>query len=148
MIAASIMSKHLHVVTPDETVAHAAELMRRESIGIIPVVDSPLTPRLVGILTDRDIAVRHVARCDRTDCTVAEHMTHDGLITAREEDHVHDVMGRMRHYQLRRLPVLDAQHRVVGIVAQADIARVIGPEEPRAFEKMVEAISTPSAVVL
>jgi CBS domain-containing protein len=146
MNARDLVSGSVVAVTADEPVSRAAALMAAEDIGLVPVVDSPETMHLVGVLTDRDIAIRHVAHHDATDCTVGDHMTRAPLRTVRADDHVHDVMGRMRHYQLRRMPVVDENHRLVGVVSQADIALQVAGDEPREFERMMEGISAHAAV--
>lgn len=148
MRAKDIMTSAVHVVTPDEPISRAAELMAREDVGLVPVVDSVQQMRLVGVITDRDIAVRHVASHHTGDCAVRRHMTTTDLVTVREADHIHDVMGRMRHYQLRRMPVLDERHRLSGIIAQADVALRIAPDEPVEFEKMMESLSAPATVAV
>ena len=148
MKAKDIMTRALHVITSDEPVSRAALLMAREDVGILPVVDSPASMHMVGVITDRDIAVRHVGHHHTADCSVRTHMTDADLVTVGEDDHIHDVMGRMRHYQVRRIPVLNEQHRLVGIIAQADLARQVAPEEPLAFEKMMEGVSTPAVAAV
>ena len=143
MKAREIMSEDVRVVTPDEPLTHAAQLMRDADVGLLPVVRSLTERVLEGVITDRDITVRHVTnQCGG--CTVAQHMTAGRIEAVRPDDDVHDVIGRMRHDKVRRMPVIDAHHRVVGIVAQADIARRIGPQEPRQVERLLEDVSEPA----
>jgi predicted transcriptional regulator len=144
MKVSDIMSRKLFFVTRDEPLSRAAALLAEASIGVLPVVDSPATMHLMGIITDRDITVRHVAKCHQTDCTVGSHMSEGNLVTVREDDHIHDLMGRMRHYRVRRVPVVDQAHRLIGIVSQADVAVHVGPNEPLEFERMMEAVSAPA----
>lgn len=146
MKARQIMTEAPQVVTPDEPLTRAAQLMDSFGVGLVPVVRDRRSMRLAGVITDRDIAIRHVARGHGADCTVQQHMTEGGIAAVRPEDDVHDVMGRMAHEKLRRLPVVDAEHRLVGIIAQADIARGVGRVEPERVEKMLEEVSQPVLV--
>jgi CBS domain-containing protein len=142
--ASDIMSRTLQFVTPDQPVSRAAELLARGDVGMLPVVDSQEKMHVIGVITDRDITVRHVAAHHAGDCPVRVHMTAGDIVTVRADDHVHDAMGRMRHYRVRRLPVVDDEHRLVGVVSQADLALRVGRDEPRAFEQVLEAISAPA----
>jgi IMP dehydrogenase len=137
------MTANLHVVMPDEPITAAAAIMADYSVGLVPVVSDFEEMRLEGVITDRDITVRHVARRHGEDCVVRDHMTKDQLDVVRANDHVHDVIGRMRHDQLRRVLVIDAERRLVGIIAQADVARRVGPIEPVLVEQLLEEISQP-----
>lgn len=142
MKAREIMSGDVRVVTPEDTITHAAQVMRDADVGLLPIVRSLNERVLEGVITDRDIAVRHVTnQCEG--CTVAQHMTAGRIEAVRPDDDVHDVMGRMRHEKIRRMPVVDAHHQVIGIIAQADIARQVGPQEPKQVERLLEEISEP-----
>jgi CBS domain-containing protein len=143
MRARDIMTTNLRVVMPDEPVTAAAAIMADYNVGLVPVVRDFEEMRLEGVITDRDIAVRHVAPRHGEGCVVRDHMTNDHLDVVRASDHVHDVIGRMRHDQLRRVLVIDAERRLVGIIAQADIARRVGPIEPVLVEQLLEEISEP-----
>jgi CBS domain-containing protein len=144
-----IMTSNPEAVTPDQPVSHAARVMRDRDVGAVPVVQDLVTNRLIGILTDRDIVVRHVAAGHRPDCPVGEHMTPresvETFATARPEDHVELVVDLMRRHAVRRIPIVDDndQH-LVGIVAQADIIRSYGEFDPEAVEEALATISAPS----
>lgn len=144
MLARDIMTRDPEVVTPDETVARAAAIMRERNVGIVPVVNDRSHMKLEGVITDRDIAIRCVAERHHRDCRVADHMTSDHLDTARTDTPVEDVLSTMEHDRVRRIPVVDERERLVGIIAQADIARRVGPAEPRKIEMLLEHISEPT----
>lgn len=147
MKARDIMTADPAFVTPEEPIVRAAEIMESLNVGLVPVVDDRTGRRLRGVITDRDIAVRHVARGHTGNCSVGDHMTADGIDVVHENADAHDVMARMAQDQVRRIPVLDEDDRLVGIIAQADIARKLGPEEPESVERMLEQISEPGAVM-
>ena len=141
MKARDIMTKDPSCVTPDTPVRDAAKLMQRDDVGMLPVVESKGSKKLVGIVTDRDIAIRHVAEGHASpDCPVSEAMT-DRLITSRENDDVNDLMKVMGREQVRRIPIVDERGSIVGVVAQADIVRE-AKDDARA-ERTVEKISEP-----
>ena len=142
MKAQEIMTKNPRTVTPETKLTEAARLMKDEDVGIIPVVEAGDSKRLVGVVTDRDIAIRHVAEGHESNqCPVREAMS-SRLVTARSEDDIDDLMDTMGREQIRRIPVVDERGDLVGIVAQADIAREARDE--RKVEDTVEKISKPS----
>lgn len=118
-----IMTKDPSCVTPDSTVREAAQLMSREDVGIIPVVDAQSSNRLVGVVTDRDIAIRCVAEGKDGTCSVREVMSSDDLATCGEDDEVDSLMEAMRSEKVRRVPIVDERGSLVGIVSQADVFR-------------------------
>jgi CBS domain-containing protein len=144
MLARDIMTVEPTCVTPDDTIAHAAALMRTHDVGILPVVDDRATMRLEGVLTDRDITVRCVAEHHGARCRVRDHMSADHLDTARPDSDMEDVIARMERDQVRRVPVVDERNRLVGIIAQADIATRMGPKAPLKVEELLERISSPA----
>ena len=142
MKAQEIMTKNPSTVTPDTKLTEAARLMKDEDIGIVPVVEANGSKKLVGVVTDRDIAIRHVAAGhDSSDCPVREAMS-SRLVTARPDDDIDAVMETMGREQVRRIPVVDERGDIVGILAQADLAREAKDE--RKVEDTVEKISRPS----
>jgi CBS domain-containing protein len=139
MKAKDIMTKKPKCVTPETSVREAARLMKQEDVGVLPVVDREGSDRLVGIVTDRDITMRHVAEGhDSATCPVREVMT-SNVRTARENDDVDEVMELMGQEQVRRIPVVDERGSLVGIVAQADIVREA--RDDRKAERTIEKIS-------
>ena len=142
MKAQEIMTKNPRVVTPETTVREAAKLMESENVGMIPVVRSAGSKSVVGIVTDRDIAIRHVAAGhNSSDCPVSEAMSSNPK-TCKTTDSVDDVMKVMGKEQVRRIPIVDERGDLVGIVAQADIAR---EADDKKAERTIEKISEPGS---
>jgi CBS domain-containing protein len=142
MKAQDIMSKNPACVTPDTTLVDAARLMKEENVGIVPVIESTGSRRLVGVVTDRDIAIRAVAEGrDGVTTSVGSVMTSD-VRTTTADDSVDDVMKLMGSEQVRRIPVVDDRGVLVGIISQADI--VLDAKDDKRAEKTVEQISQPT----
>lgn len=144
MKISELMTKNPCTVTPDTPVSEAARLMKEEDVGIVPVVEriggAETRGRLVGVVTDRDIAVRHVAEGRLTDAPVRDVMS-GGVKTASPDDSVESVMTLMGREQIRRIPIVDERGALVGVVSQADLARKAS--DPAKVEKTVEQISQP-----
>jgi CBS domain-containing protein len=133
---ASVITRNVVVVKPDETLQRAAELMGKLDVGALPVHDGQ---GLVGIVTDRDITVRATAfNRSPADTRVAEVMTAQTLSCAENEE-VDAVMKRMGDGQVRRLPVLDRRGDVVGIVSLGDLAT----RQPMHTDEVLRDISQP-----
>ena len=136
--AKDIMTRHPQTVTADATVQQAAQLMKSEDTGVLPVVESQGSRRPVGVVTDRDIVVRVVAE-GRAMATVREAMT-PSVRTAKADDSLNDVMELMASEQVRRVPIVDDAGELVGIISQADL--VLEGDDKKA-EQTIEAISQP-----
>ena len=121
MKARDIMTANPRTVTPDDSISRAAEIMRDTDVGIVPVVEDSGSMRLAGVVTDRDIAIRIVAEGRDSQVNVREIMS-SGLATVRPDDDVERVTELMKSEQVRRIPVCEGD-RLVGIIAQADVAR-------------------------
>jgi len=119
MKISEVMTRDVQTVRPDQPVQEAASFMLSADAGSIPVSDGG---RLVGMITDRDIAVRGVARGYGPDTPVRELMT-DEIICVREDDDVDDVESKMSQAQVRRLPVIDSREQLCGIVSLGDLSR-------------------------
>lgn len=128
--------------TPESTARDAATLMREHDCGAIPVVEDLRNRRLVGMVTDRDLAIRGLARGRGPDTPIRDLMT-DDPVTCLPEDKVEDLRQVMVEELVRRVPVVDDDGLLVGIVAQADIARVEGAATDREVGRIIEAISEP-----
>jgi CBS domain-containing protein len=137
--AREVMTEHPQAVTPADPVSHAAALMRDGDVGFIPVVEDRETRRLVGVITDRDIAVRHVAEAHGDDCTIKHHMTADPLVTVSPEAPTSDVHNLMMERQVRRVAVVDSEGHLLGVIAQADVATKEGRDNQTG--QIVERIS-------
>jgi CBS domain-containing protein len=142
MKAREIMSRNPTCVTPDTPLVDAARLMKDENIGVVPVVESSNSRRLVGVLTDRDIAIRAVAEGRDGATTSVGHVMSTDIHTSTPDDSVNDIMALMGSEQIRRIPIVDERGDVVGIIAQADI--VLEANDNKKAEKTVEKISEPS----
>jgi CBS domain-containing protein len=136
MKISEVMTTDVETVTSDQTAREAAAFMLRADAGSIPVCDGG---RVVGMFTDRDIAVRGVAEGRGPDTPVSELMS-DGVICAHEDDDVQDVARRMSDEQVRRIPVVDTDERLIGIVSLGDLTRETGGE---AAHQALEGVSAP-----
>ena len=115
-----IMSKNLEWLTETDTVLKAATVMAEAGVGFLPICDAH--KRVIGVVTDRDLAVRAVANGrDPNRTAVVEAMTPE-LVYALEEQGIDDAVELMREHEIRRLPIVDDRRRLVGIVALADLA--------------------------
>jgi CBS domain-containing protein len=139
MKARELMTRDPAVVTPEEPVTRAAQIMRDQNVGSVPVVDDKASMRLRGVITDRDIAVRHVAESHGNQCKVADELTSGPLKTVSPDADAHEVLELMKREQVRRVPVVQGD-KLVGIIAQADVAK---DQDPSAAGKVVERISEP-----
>jgi CBS domain-containing protein len=137
--ARDVMTAHPSVVTPDDTIRTAAQVMRDRHVGTLPVIDNLTDRQLKGIITDRDIVIRCLAAGHGADCTVKEHMTSRHLTTVRMDDEVSDVAHKMRRDHVRRIPVIADDNRVAGIVAVVDIATRLRPADPALVEGIERA---------
>ena len=131
-----VMTSEVQVVQPDDTLQDAAAIMAEQDVGALPVCDGS---RLQGMITDRDIAVRAVANGRDSDTPVREVMSED-VIWCSEDDDTQDVLGRMGDRQIRRIPVVDANRNLVGIVSLGDLAI----EDEENVDEALRSISMPA----
>jgi CBS domain-containing protein len=115
-----VMTRDVRACAPNATVADAAKVMAQEDVGPVPIVEDG---RLVGIVTDRDIVVRVVAEGRDPKATTVREIASTELVTVSPDDDLDEALHLLAERQVRRLPVVDGD-RLVGIVAQADIARL------------------------
>ena len=129
---------------PQDSIVRAAQLMKTEDVGAIPVVDSQASRRLVGIITDRDIVVKVLADGRAADgASVRDAMTQNP-VTVREDEDVNRAVSAMADRKVRRIPVVDANGSLLGIIAQADVATRL--HRDKTTGDLVEAISEPQTV--
>jgi CBS domain-containing protein len=115
-----VMTRDVRACEPNATVADAAKVMAQEDVGPVPIVEDG---RLVGIVTDRDIVVRVVAEGRDPNATTVKEIASTDLVTVSPGDDLDEALNLLAERQVRRLPVVDGD-RLVGIVAQADVARL------------------------
>jgi CBS domain-containing protein len=138
-ICSEVMTRNPISALPDDTVVMVAQIMRERDIGSVPVVQDQTSRKLIGIVTDRDLALNVVAAGrDPNLIPVRDVMTKD-VVTCREDDDVQTALNAMAKHQLRRIPVVDADDALVGIIAQADVATRIN--EPEKTGEVVKEIS-------
>jgi CBS domain-containing protein len=119
-----VMTRDVRLITPDQTVAEAAKLMADCDTGALPVREGD---RLIGVITDRDIAVRAVAQHKSPDAPVREVMSSDKVLYCYDDEDVEHVAKNMAENKVRRLPALNRDKRLVGIVSIGDLAHGAEP---------------------
>jgi CBS domain-containing protein len=129
---------------PDDSVKNAAKIMKQHDVGAVPVVESHASRRLVGMVTDRDLAVRVLAGDRNSEQATLRDAMSGNPVACRTDDDVQKALQLMAERQLRRMPVVDQSGRLMGIIAQADIATRVGSDKQTG--ELVEAISEPAGV--
>jgi CBS domain-containing protein len=115
-----IMTSNPSTIESDKSVADAARIMKQEDAGVVPVTENG---RLTGMVTDRDIAIRVVAEGKDAQSTSVREVSSRNLVTVDPQQDLDEALRLMAKHQVRRLPVVEADGRLVGVVAQADVAR-------------------------
>jgi CBS domain-containing protein len=133
-----LMTQNPRAVRPDDSVVEAARLMRDENVGSLPVIDGD---RLIGMVTDRDVALRVVAEARDPGSVSVQEIASRNPVAAESATDLDDALQLMARHQVRRLPVTE-EGRLVGIIAQADVAAEVGEKQAG---RLVEAISEPTA---
>jgi len=134
-----VMTSKLTCCLPEDTVHVVAQSMKAQNVGAMPVIDSHDKKRLIGIVTDRDLALKIVAQDREARKTKVEDVMSRNLVVCKADDSWQMALDAMATHQLRRIPVVDNEGRLAGIIAQADVATRI--EKPAATAKVVEEIS-------
>jgi CBS domain-containing protein len=133
-----VMTKNPVCCLPDDMVAKVAQMMQSENIGSIPVIENEQTQKLVGIVTDRDLALKIVAKGHDAKSSNVEVVMTRRIVTCRAEDDLQKALDTMAEHQLRRIPIVDNDNKIIGIIAQADVAtRVNQPEKTAAMVKEI-----------
>lgn len=138
-----IMTKDPVCCLPEDTADKAAQLMKKEDVGPVPVIESQQNNKLIGILTDRDLVIKVVAEGRDPKTTRIEDVMTRNPVTCRAEDDLQKAFKAMEEHQVRRIPVVDSSDRILGIIAQADVATRVG--EPMKTAEVVKEISKSSA---
>ena len=136
MKISEVMTREVQTIRPDQTAREAAAFMLSADAGSIPVTEGE---RLIGMITDRDIAVRGVAKGHGPDTPVRDLMT-SGIVCVNIEDDIGAVVSKMSEAQVRRLPVVDEQQRLCGIVSLGDLSR---DSEGEQANQALEGVSAP-----
>jgi CBS domain-containing protein len=133
------MTRNLICCVPNDMVRVAAQSMKAQDVGAMPVIDSHENKKLIGIVTDRDLALKVVGEGLDSRKTTVEDVMSRKMVVCKTEDDWQLALDAMAKHQLRRIPVVDEQGCIAGIIAQADVATRI--KEPEATAKVVEEIS-------
>ena len=135
-----VMSKNIKWASPESTIKEAVNIMEQENCGAVPVVDQNM--RIKGIVTDRDITLFTILQHKDPDTTQLKEFMSKDVITCLEEEDFHDLLTRMKEYQIRRIPIVNKENQLVGMVSLGDVAVKVPQEEHEAFEAL-ERISEP-----
>lgn len=139
MNVSEVMTPRVELARPDMTMAEAAKRMRDDDLGALPVGEND---RLIGMITDRDICCRGVAEGHGHDHPI-RHVMSEGVAYCFQDDDADEAADIMARHQIRRLPVLDRDKRLVGIVALGDLARSAGGAAGRAAEGVSKSSEAP-----
>jgi len=139
----AVMTKDPVCCLPSDMVAEVARLMKRENIGPIPVIENEETRKLVGIVTDRDLALKIVAEGRDAKSTKVETVMTRKVVTCRADDDLQIALDAMSKHQFRRIPIVDTDNKILGIISQADVATRI--DQPEKTAEMVKEISQSNA---
>jgi len=134
-----VMTKNPVCCLPNDSAQKVAELMKSKDIGPVPIIENVQTKKLVGIVTDRDLVLKVVAAGRDPKSTKAEDVMTRKVVTCHAADDLEKAMDAMSEHQLRRIPVVDQNNAIVGIIAQADVATRGG--QPEKTAEVVRGIS-------
>ena len=138
MRVSEAMTREVRVASPGQSIRDVAKIMAEIDAGVLPVGDND---RLVGIITDRDIAIRAVAQGKGPDTPVREVMSTEKVLYCYEDEDLAHVAQNMGEQQVRRLPVVNGEKRLVGIVSLGDMVQT----EARTANKAVKGVTKPGA---
>ena len=138
MRVSDAMTREVRIASPGQSIRDVAKIMDEINAGSIPVGDND---RLVGMITDRDITIRAVATGKGPDTPVREVMTTEQVLYCYEDEELDHVAKNMGSEQVRRLPVVNRDKRLVGIVSVGDVAQT----EARSASKAVKGVTKPGA---
>ena len=145
MRVSEVMTSEVTWVGPDATIPEIARRMRAEDIGSVPVAERD---RLIGIVTDRDIVVRIVAEGGDLDSATARQVMSPRILYCYEDDTVTDVLKNMGDNQVRRLPVISREKRLVGVVSLGDLSQAAETPAGGALKEISEpALAAPATAL-
>jgi CBS domain-containing protein len=127
-----------------DTVRSAAQLMKREDVGFLPVVREEEDKKLIGVVTDRDLVLNLIVEARQADMTTIADVMTAKPVACRADDDLEQALSAMAQHQIRRVPIVDESQQIVGIIAQADIALRI--DDPTATTEVLRKISKPTPV--
>jgi CBS domain-containing protein len=134
-----VMTKNPVCSLPNDGVVKVARLMQSKDIGSVPIIENEQNKKLVGIVTDRDLALKVVAKGRDPKSATAEDVMTRKVVTCQAGDKVQVALDVMAEHQLRRIPVVDSNNAIVGIIAQADVATRV--DKPEKTAELVKDIS-------
>lgn len=139
-----VMTKDPVWVLPEDTVTKAAQIMERENVGSLPVCDGKTSQKLVGIVTDRDLTLKVLAHEQDAQTTNVKAVMTPRVVSCMAEDDLQVALDAMAQHQLRRIPIVDRQNRIIGIIAQADVAtRLNQPQQTAAVVREISQEKNP-----
>ena len=139
-----LMTRNPISALPEDTAARVAWIMKNEDIGSVPICENQQSKRLVGIITDRDLALQVVAEGRDPNSMRARDVMSRQIVACRADDDFQKALEAMEDHQIRRIPVVDDSGRLLGIIAQADVATRSGLKDETA--EMLEEVSRPSTM--
>jgi CBS domain-containing protein len=139
MQCSEIMTRNPKCCVPTDSVMKAAQLMKSQDVGPIPIVADKDGRKLTGIVTDRDLTIKIIAEARDPITTRLKEVMSDNVVSCKESDEVDQVLKLMEANQIRRIPVVDQDNHLLGIIAQADVATRLG--NPGTTGRVVEQIS-------
>lgn len=144
MTCEDIMTPNPVCCFPSDNVKKVAELMLQENLGPIPVIDNDQSRKVVGILTDRDLVLKVLAKSHDSEMVKAESIMTRKVISCRPDDDIQHAIDLMSDHQLRRVIVVDKTNKILGIISQADVATRL--DEPQKMAEMVKEVSQSSGL--
>jgi len=138
----TIMTPNPICCLPTDSAKKVAEIMLREKLGPIPVIDNDQSQKVIGILTDRDLVLKIIAEGRDPKKTKVETVMTRKVISCRADDDVQKAINAMSEHQLRRIIVVDNTNKILGIISQADVAT--RANEPHKTAEMVKDVSQAS----
>lgn len=141
MTCREVMTAEPVCCLPNESATQVAKFMKTDNIGCVPICEDRHSKKLVGVITDRDLALKVVAEGRNPNQALAQDVMTRQPVTCRGEDEWESALQAMERNQVRRIPVVDDDGQLIGIIAQADVA--IRGGEPEKTAEVVEEISKP-----